>query len=549
MTAAAQSIVDLTRDLEAATQLSLSVDKIDELLGEAIDTLGRLVPFDLATIMELSGDALRIRVARGVLASPRVKAHRLPLARFPGVAALLRDERAAARAFTESDHREGDGDAFDGVLDLPAGHSCMVVPLRGSAGPIGIMTFDRTTCGEYPPHVVELADVFGKLLALAMTYGEQSAVLSRFGEQLREQNRLLGERVDGRQEACALMEASRSAAMSAVVAAARRVAATDTPVLITGETGTGKEVLANAIHGWSPRAKQPLVGINCAALPANLIESELFGHVKGAFSGATKKRLGRFQTANGGTLFLDEIGEMPIDLQAKLLRALQEGCFEPLGSDRSIRVDVRVIAATNTDLLEAVTQGRFRQDLYYRLAVFPVHLPPLRERIDDIAAIADGFLSALARRTGRGPWHLSARSRRWLELQTWRGNVRELVNTLERATILAGGAELDLERDLGLGPPVRAAAGAGAASETGGATSTSAAAGTAAAAEAGFSGDRLLTLREMERRHIERALRLCGGRIYGANGCAEMLGIHPSTLRSRMQRLGMGKARVANAGS
>jgi transcriptional regulator with GAF, ATPase, and Fis domain len=541
------NIVDLTRDLEAATQLSVSVDQIDELLGEAIDTLGRLVPFDLATIMELDGNALRIRVARGPLASPRVKAHRLPLARFPGVAALLQDERAAARAFTEADHREGDGDAFDGVLDLPAGHSCMVVPLRGSGRPIGIMTFDRTTCGEYPQHVVELADTFGRLLALAMTYGQQSAVLSRFGEQLREENRLLGERLDGRQEACALMEASRSAAMRTLVEAAQRVAATDTPVLITGETGTGKEVLANAIHGWSRRAKQPLVGINCAALPANLIESELFGHVKGAFSGASKKRLGRFQTANGGTLFLDEIGEMPIDLQAKLLRALQEGCFEPLGSDRSIRVDVRVIAAANTDLLRAVAEGRFRQDLYYRLAVFPVHLPPLRERSSDIAAIADGFLQSLARRTGRGPWHLSPRSQRWLQEQSWRGNVRELVNTLERATILATGPELDLEGGLGLGPP--ATGGTERAAAIRGSTAAGSASGSAGGAPAAAGSAPFPTLKEMERRHIEQALELRGGRIYGADGCAELLGIHPSTLRSRMQKLGMGGARAARARS
>ncbi len=284
--------------------------------------------------------------------------------------------------------------------------------------------------------------------------------------------------------------------------------------------------MANAIHGWGDRAKRPLIGINCAALPPSLIESELFGHVKGAFSGATKSRIGRFQAANGGTLFLDEIGEMPIDLQAKLLRALQEGCFEPVGSDRTIRVDVRVIAATNIDLLRAVAEQRFRQDLYYRLAVFPVHIPPLRDRPEDIGPIAESFLDQLARRTGRGPWRLSDWARHWLIEQAWRGNVRELVNTLERATILSVGSTL----------------------EFGGAEFLPAIAGPDPI-EPPASPESLPTLREMERRHIVRALERTGGKLYGAGGSAEILGINPSTLRSRMQKLGLGGARGFRPGS
>ncbi|MBI4878358.1 MAG: sigma 54-interacting transcriptional regulator [Planctomycetes bacterium] len=499
--------------------MGATVEQVNDLLGRAVEALGRLVPFDLATIMELEGEELAVRVARGALAGPAVERHRLRLQDFPAIQKLLRDDHA--RAFRESDHRDGDGDAFDGVLDLPHGHSCMVVPLRVKSDALGIMTFDRRVCQEYAPAVVELADVFGKLLAVAMSYGEQSALLKRLGDQLVEQNRLLGERVEGRVEACSMLEACRSPAMLQVVHLARQVAAAGTPVLVTGETGTGKEVLANAIHGWSPRAGRPLVGINCAALPPNLIESELFGHVKGAFSGATAQRMGRFQAANSGTLFLDEIGELPVDLQAKILRALQEGCFEPVGSDRTVRVDVRLIAATNLDLLAAVASGRFRQDLYYRLAVFPIHVPPLRNRREDVAGIAASFLASLARRTGRGPWRLSERALRWLEEQEWRGNVRELVNALERATILSRGAELDLaaSADLAAGAPPLCAPAPDAAEGP------------------------LPTLEEMERRHIRRALELTGGRLYGPAGSARLLGINPSTLRSRMQKLGLGRAR------
>ncbi len=517
-----ERILDLTRDLQAASGRGTSIEEVNRILGRAIDTLGRLVPFDLATIMELEGEELHVRVARGSLVTPVVERHHLDLRRFPAIRELL--ERDRARAFTTHDHSDGDGDAFDGVLDLEHGHSCMVVPLRSPAGPLGIMTFDREVCQEYPSQVVELADVLGKLLAMAMNYGEQSALLGRLSGQLQEQNRLLGESVEGRSDAGELLERSSSAVMQKVVNLGRQAAGTDAPILITGETGTGKEVLANAVHGWSLRAEKPLVGINCAALPADLIESELFGHVKGAFSGATKSRMGRFQAANGGTLFLDEIGEMPIDLQTKLLRVLQEGCFEAVGSDRTTRVDVRVIAATNRDLLQGVAESSFRQDLYYRLAVFPIHLPPLRERREDILPIATGFLDSLARRTGRGPWSLDERAERWLTAQDWRGNVRELINGLERATILCSGPELQFGEGDSLPLKMERASDPAPPGEGG-----------------------LATLKEMERLHIQRALEHTAGKLYGPGGAAELLGINPSTLRSRMAKLGLGGAREFRA--
>ena len=515
--ALARPIEDLTAGLAQALELGTSIEGVDALLGDALEAFGRLVPFDLAAILELVGDELRVRVARGPLDGESVRRHRLRLADFPSVRAALEHGRAVA--FTESDHARGDGDPYDGVLDLPHGHHCMVVPLRAPNGTLGAMTFDRARCGGYEPALVELAEVFGRLLAVAMSFGEQTAALTRLRTQLLENNRLLREQVEGPTSAGARLEACESAAMRRTVELARRVAPATTPVLVTGETGTGKELLARALHDWSPRAARPLVSLNCAALPAGVVESELFGHVKGAFSGASADRLGRFQAANGGTLFLDEVGELPFELQARLLRALQEGCFEPVGSDRTVRVDVRVIAATNADLPRAVQQKRFREDLYWRLAVFPIEMPPLRDRPEDIAGLAERHLAELARRAGRPPWRLTDASRRALGTAPWPGNVRELLNVIERATILARGP--DIEADLLLLGPAATAAPESAATEDAGAT-----------------------LEQVERRAIARTLARTDGRIYGAGGAAERLGLPPSTLRSRMEKLGLGGARA-----
>jgi transcriptional regulator with GAF, ATPase, and Fis domain len=524
----ARPIEDLTSGLAQALELGTSIERVDALLGDALEAFGRLVPFDLAAILELRGDELRVRVARGALASERVRRHRLKLSDFPSVKAALEQGRAVA--FSEKDHAHGDGDPYDGVLDLPHGHHCMVVPLSAPHGALGAMTLDRAVCGGYAPGLVELAEVFGRLLAVAMSFGEQTAALTRLRAQLLENNRLLREQVEGGANAGSLLEACRSPAMQRVLELARRVAPTASPVLITGETGTGKELLARALHEWSPRAPRPLVSLNCSVLPAGVVESELFGHVKGAFSGATADRLGRFQAANGGTLFLDEVGELPFELQAKLLRALQDGCFEPVGSDRTVKVDVRVLAATNADLKRAVKERRFREDLYWRLAVFPIELPPLRQRREDVAGLAERHLEGLARRSGRAPWRLTDDARRALEAAPWPGNVRELLNVIERATILAYGGEIEADLLL-LGGEAAGAGRAGAGAAPGGGAARD------SMDEAGF------TLEEMERRHIESTLSRTGGRIYGAGGAAERLGLPPSTLRSRMEKLGLGGAR------
>jgi len=306
-----------------------------------------------------------------------------------------------------------------------------------------------------------------------------------------------------------------------------RVAGEDTPVLVTGETGTGKELVARAIHRRSPRRDGPLVAVNCAAIATHLQESELFGHEKGAFTGATQRRDGRFHLAHGGTLFLDEIGDMPLDLQAKLLRVLQERELVRVGGTRTEKVDVRVIAATHRDLGAMVREGTFRSDLLYRIGVFPIRLPALRERGEDVVLLAEAFSRSLARKRGGEPALLTPADRARLRAYDWPGNVRELHNVIERARILArGGRTLDLERALPGG-----SGGPGAETREGNAREG-----------AEREGEAILTageIADLERRNIERALARAGGKLAGAGGAAELLGIHPNTLASRLKTLGI----------
>jgi transcriptional regulator with GAF, ATPase, and Fis domain len=307
-----------------------------------------------------------------------------------------------------------------------------------------------------------------------------------------------------------------SAALLDALLKLERVAATDSSVLILGETGTGKELFARAIHSRSKRRDRPLVKVNCAAIASGLVESELFGHVKGAFTGALQRRVGRFELADGGTLFLDEVGELPPDTQAKLLRVLQEQEFEPVGSSRTQRVDVRVIAATNRDLEEAVRAGRFRADLLYRLNVFPIAVPPLRRRRDDIPLLVGFFLTAFARKLGKRLDGFARADMERLSSWAWPGNVRELQNVVERAAILAEGPLARLDA-IPLGPTSEEAP---------------------ASAEAPPSA---ATIVEVERAHITAVLERAAWVVEGKAGAASILGLHPNTLRSRMKKLGIAR--------
>jgi PAS domain S-box-containing protein len=296
----------------------------------------------------------------------------------------------------------------------------------------------------------------------------------------------------------------------------QQVAPTDATVLIQGETGTGKELVARAIHDASPRKDRPMVKINCAALPANLIESELFGHEKGAFTGAQTRKIGRFELADGATLFLDEIGELPLELQVKLLRVLQEGEFERLGSSQTRKVDVRIIAATNRNLKAEVQYGLFREDLWYRLNVFPITVPPLRQRKSDIALLVDFFVDSANRKLGRVVKTISPQTLEALENYYWPGNVRELANVVERALINSNGTLLQLAEKLDSELPMDVNGN-------------------------GITGHHkpLSTLEDVERDHILAVLEGCEWRVEGPNGAAEVLGLNSSTLRSRMNKLGI----------
>lgn len=299
----------------------------------------------------------------------------------------------------------------------------------------------------------------------------------------------------------------QSQAIKEVLKKIEQVAMTDTTVLITGETGTGKELLAQAIHNLSKRKNRPMVEVNCAALPSNLVENELFGHEKGAFTGAVSRQVGRFEVADGSTLFLDEISELPLELQAKLLRVLQEGKFERLGSWNTVSVNVRIVAAANKDLKKAVSQGTFREDLYYRLSVFPISVPPLRRRPEDIPLLVNEFVREFSHAMAKEIKHIPDHVMQALKNYPWQGNVRELRNIIERAVILTEGPVLNCDLP--------------------GSDRT--------------EFDDIMSLEELERKYIQKILKRSQGKIRGKDGAAEILGLKPSTLESRMKKLGVSR--------
>lgn len=389
-------------------------------------------------------------------------------------------------------------------------HSHLSIPLRIGGNIIGAIAFAafRET-RAWPADLIARLKLVGEVFAQAIARKrEQEKLLSAMAE-----IKVLKERLE--RENAYLRDAAqirppqgivgKSPRFLSVLEEIEQVAKTDSTVLLLGETGCGKEVLAQAIHNASSRKDHPMIKVNCAALPASLIESELFGREKGAFTGALARQAGRFEIADGSTIFLDEVGELPLELQPKLLRVLQEGEFERLGGSRTIKVDARVIAATNRPLAQAVSEGRFREDLFYRLDVFPVEVPPLRERREDIPLLSWTFVKEFSNSMGKAIDAIADESMVALLSYHWPGNIRELRNVIERAMILARGPTLQIK----LGhPPLR------------------------------LQGANLMgTLAEVEREHILRALERCDWRIRGSNAAAEQLGIKPTTLESRIKKL------------
>ncbi|HXU10056.1 MAG TPA: sigma 54-interacting transcriptional regulator, partial [Blastocatellia bacterium] len=367
------------------------------------------------------------------------------------------------------------------------------------------------------------------------------AEVEQLKNRLHAENIYLQEEIQGQHNFGEIVGTSPS--LLAVLQELERVAPTDSTVLISGETGTGKELIARAIHDRSARKNHPLVKVNCGAISAGLVESELFGHVKGAFTGAIDRRTGRFELADGGTLFLDEVSELPLETQVKLLRVLQEGEFEPVGSSRTVRADVRIIAATNRNLEEAAREGRFRSDLFYRLNVFPLYIPPLRERRSDISQLVMFFLSRFGKKFGKRMDGVSQETMELLIQYPWPGNIRELQNVIERGVVLAQTSVLTLDPTVlrshsNLDSPTTL-------SDSG--RGVSAAAVQVVASP--FLPESPATLEEMERRHIITVLEQSRWVIEGAKGAARLLNLHPNTLRSRMKKLGIQRPTRETAGA
>src|SRR6059058_2485551 len=392
--------------------------------------------------------------------------------------------------------------------------SFCVLPLTTVHTRLGTLGFARRDHATYTDAEVEFMGEVAKLVAVGIENAMAFQEIARLKDKLAEERLYLESEIRSEQSFEHIV--GDSPALHRTLQQVEIVAPTDSTVLLLGETGTGKELLARAIHDRSHRRDRTFVKLNCAAIPSGLLESELFGHERGAFTGAIAQKIGRFQVADGGTLFLDEVGEIPLELQPKLLRVLQEQEFERLGSSRTIRVDVRLVAATNRDLLRMVQEQRFRDDLYYRVNVFPIHLPPLRERPEDIPALVRYFVDRLARPMNRHIEVIPSETLEALRRYAWPGNVRELANLIERAMILSKGrtlevplAELRRRR-----PPAD-------------------------------HEDRASTLEAVERMHILRVLRETNWTLGGPRGAAARLGMKRTTLQSLMRRLGITRPRAA----
>ena len=406
----------------------------------------------------------------------------------------------------------------------------LIGPLTGEEGPTGLLILAATGLNEFDSRHAQIARLLLEPFSVAMENDRRVREMAALREAAEADKRSLLTRLGRRQLVDVVVGADSG--LASVMERVDLVARSDAPVLILGETGTGKEVIARKIHSGSPRATGPIMRVNCGAIPPELIDSELFGHERGSFTGATDTRKGWFERADGGTLFLDEIAELPLAAQVRLLRIIQDGGLERVGGQEQIRADVRIVAATNRDLAGLVSTGEFREDLWYRIAVFPIRLPPLRARREDIRALARHFAERAAIRFSLPVLMPADSDIALLQAYDWPGNVRELASVLDRAAILGNGARLEITKALGIG-----------ASEGIAAARATPPPGTGESA----SDRSMLTLDEAMRRHIEMALTMAGGRIEGPHGAAAALRINPHTLRARMRKLGIVWQRFRNS--
>ncbi len=505
-------------DINNAIITNLTEEALLRSISEAVRPS---IPFDRCAIILYTPetDTLRFLAVEGALISDYFQPG-LEVGREETSAGWVFDHQEPLRRNLEEDQQF----ANERRLWVEGLRSLCIVPLILRGKSIGTLSVVSREKDRYSEEAAQFLQEVATQVALAienMKFYEEIATLKA---RLEKENIYLREEI--RTEHNFEEIVGNSPALLAVLRAVEQVAPTDSTVLISGETGTGKELIARAIHNRSARKGRALVSVNCSAISAGLVESELFGHLKGAFTGAIERRVGRFELANGGTIFLDEIGELPLETQVKLLRVLQEQEFEPVGSSRTQRVDVRVIAATNRNLREMVEAGRFRSDLFYRLNVFPLQLPPLRERFSDVPGLVALCVARFAKRFGKKVEGVSQETMARLMSYPWPGNIRELQNVIERAVVLSAGPTLRLDKDL---VPVVATAGSLVAAET--------LAHEAQPAPPSSSG--LPTLEEVERNHILAALQQADGVVDGPKGAARILNLHPNTLRHRMSKLGI----------
>jgi hydrogenase-4 transcriptional activator len=523
--------------------------ELDESLRRIAPLLAECLPIDLVLLRRLDRDPARLTTV--AVGACRESASMRPTAArslCDGDDAGALERWLAAQSIT----RLSAGDAPLGRVLVPHGIAgeLLAGPLVAVGRPVGVALLVAGAGASFTADDMDEAQAVLEPLSVAFENDERLHELSRMRSAVEADRDALLSRLARADISDVVI--GESGGLRTVMERVEQVAPTDAPVLILGETGSGKEVIARAIHARSRRASGPVVRVNCGAIPPELLDSELFGHERGSFTGAVSTRKGWFERADGGTLFLDEIGELPLAAQVRLLRVLQDGTLERIGGQQQITVDVRIVTATHRNLAAMVAEGGFREDLWYRISVFPIRLPPLRERMEDIPTLAAHFARHAGLRLGGAYLVPSERDLALLGSYAWPGNVRELAAVIERAAILGNGKRLELEMALGataLAAAPRSSVRPTSAREGAGVPGLARSGASGTSGAGGASGARIATLDEAMVTHIERALAATHGRIEGAHGVARLLGVNPHTLRARMRKLGIDWSRFRPEGS